>query len=199
MENQALDRRQMLTLTTKGAMALAAVGTIPLMEGCNAQQWIATALADLPTIIQIVTSILGIVAAARGTVDPGLLATVTTVGTQVQSDLQLANTLVAGYQTAAASAQPGILGKIDAALTTALNNLNSILVAFRVGNSTLEATIAAALGASITIVLAIQALIPPPPAAAVARVKLANPTNQSDAMKTAYNLIVGKNYPNAVI
>lgn len=199
MEIKNLDRRQMLSLTTKGAVALAAVGTIPLMEGCNADQWIAVALADLPTILQIVTSILGIVSASKGTIDPTLLTDVTNFGNEATKDLQLAQNLVASYKVAVSSAKPGILSQIDAAMSLALTSLNSILNVFHVSDTVLEATIAAALGASITIVLAIQALIPPPPAAPVTRVSLGNPKNQTTAMKTAYNLIVRHNYPKAVI
>lgn len=195
----AIDRRDWMTKTTKGAVAVAVIGTVPLMEGCSADQWIATALADLPTILQIITSILGIVSAASGGVDPGSLILVNRLGAEAKTDLQLAQTLIASYKAAASSAKPGILTKIDAALGTALGSLDSILTAFHTSNTTLATTIAAALGSSITIILAIQALIPAPPAATAARASLHNEKNQSAAMKTAYNLLVAKNYPNAII
>jgi hypothetical protein len=159
-----------------------------------------TALADLPTILQIVTSILSIVSATQGgVVSASVLATVNKYGDEAKSDLQTAQTLITSYQAAASSAKPGILGQIDAALIASENNLNAILTAFHVSDTTLEATIAAALGSAITIVLAIQLLIPPPPAAPATRLAMAKPSDQSAAMKAAYNLIVGKNYPSAVV
>lgn len=193
---QKLDRRQMISLSAKGAAGVALVGTLPALEGCNTQQWIQIVLADLPTILQIVTSILGIVSAAGVAVDPGTLLKVNKVGAEVKTDLQLAQTLVTAYQ---ATPTPTILAKIDAALTTALTGLQSILTAFHVKDGTLQATISAALGAAITIVLAIQALIPPPPQAPTSRVSLKNPKDQSAVMKAAFNDIVGTNYPSAVI
>lgn len=196
---QTINRRQMLSATAKGAVAATVLGSVVGIEGCNAQQWIATALADLPTILQIVTSILSIVSASKGTIDAGLLTEVNQYGAEVKKDLQLAQTLITSYQTAGATARAGLLGQIDAALNTATGNLNSILTAFHVSDPTLEATISASLGAAITMVLAVQSLMPPPPAAAAVRLSLHNATDQSAAMKQAFNLIVQRNYPSAVI
>jgi hypothetical protein len=201
MDNvMVLDRRQMLTLTAKGAMAATLLGSVAEMEGCNAQQWIATALADLPAILQVITSIVGIVAAAKGGAVPqAVLDTVNRLGGEAKTDLQLAQTLVTQYQTAAASAKPDLLSKIDVALNDGLGSLQGILTAFHVNDTTLEATIAAALGSAITVVLAIQALIPAPPAATSSRKALGSSSNQSPAIKQAFNLIIGKAYPNAII
>ncbi|SRR6266566_3808993 len=199
MEIQSLNRRQMFVLTAKGTLVAAAASTLPLIESCNTQQWVSIALADLPTLIQIITSILSITSVAKVGVDPSLLTDVNKYGAEVQKDLQLAQSLIMGYQSVASSAKPGNLAQIDAALAAALNNLNSILGAFHVSDQALEATIAASLGAAITMVLAIQALVPAPSAAPAVRVSLSNAQDQSSAMKAAFNLIVGKNYPSAVI
>jgi len=117
----------------------------------------------------------------------------------VKKDLQLVQSLIASYQTAAGTSKPGYLVQIDAALNTCLGNLTAIMGAFHVSDQTLEATIAAALGAAITVTTAIQALIPAPSLASASRVALNNPKDQSEAMKTAFNLIVKKSYPTAVI
>lgn len=199
MATQALDRRQMFGLTAKGAVLALAVSSTATLEGCNAQQWLSLALADLPTILQVVTSIISIVGATQGSVQGPLLAEVNKYGAEAQNDLKNAQTLLAQYQTASSSAKPGILSKIDVALTVTQNNLSTILTDFHVVDQTLESTVAAALGAAITMVVAIQALIPPPPAAQTARMAIQNNKDQSAAMKQAYNLIVGKNYPKAAI
>jgi hypothetical protein len=100
-----------------------AIGTVTV-GGCNATQVqadIQKVIALLPTAVQIAGSILNIVAAAEGNSAPSsaLLATVQNASGQIRTDLTLANSLVAQYQTDLASAPAGVLGKIDAAFEAA--------------------------------------------------------------------------------
>jgi hypothetical protein len=195
---KTMNRREMLVATGTGGVALATVG----LEGCNANQWITTALADLPTILQIITSIIGIVAAA-GAVPANLIAKVNQWGNDAKTALETAQNVITSYQTAQSTAKPGMLAEIDSALSAALANLTSILNVFQVGGDlTLESVIAAALGSAITAVLAIEALVPAPPAPAAKKVRLMTAQkaqNGSAIMREAYNLIVGERYPNSVV
>jgi hypothetical protein len=186
-----MNRREMLKATGTTGLALATVGAA---EGCNASQWIQTALTDLPTILQIITSILAVAGVNAS-------AQVTEYGNEAKNDFTTAQSIIASYNAAASSAKPGLLGQIDAALSAGLANLSGILNAFHVNDQTLESTIAAAVGAAMTAVLAIQSLVPAPPAASAKRVALAKATqNNGDVvLRQAYNLIVAAHYPQAVI
>jgi len=143
-----------------------------VVSGCTTS-WITTAINDIPVVVQIVTSILQIVAAASGKgADPTMIAQVGNIGQQAQSDLQLLNSLVSQYQSASAAAKPGLLNQIDAALTTAQGNLNQILVAFHVNDPALQATIAGSVGLALSALLEIQSLIPPAPNAPATRMAI---------------------------
>lgn len=132
--------------------------------GCSAA-WIQTALNDLPILVQIAQSILGIVSAAqgKGQIDPAMATQVQTITGQVKDSLVLLQNLVNSYQSASASARSGILSQIDSALTAVQGNLNAIMSAFHINNPALQATISTAVGLSLSVLLAIQSLVPPPP------------------------------------
>jgi hypothetical protein len=181
-----MTRREMLKATGTTGLALATVGAA---ESCNASAWIQTALTDLPTILQIITSILAVAGVNAS-------AQVTEYGNEAKNDFTTAQNIIASYNAAASSAKPGLLGQIDAALSAGLANLSGILNAFHVNDQTLESTIAAAVGAAMTAVLAIQSLVPAPPAASAKRVALAKATqNNGDVvLRQAYNLILGSRY-----
>lgn len=199
-----MDRRRMLSLAGKAAAFGGIVATVPAMEGCSANAWIQTALNDLPIIVQIITNILQIITAAGGNIPPVVLTQVSQWGTEVQTDLKNAQQFVSDYQTAAGSAKPGIIGKIQVALSTAQTDLGFILEAFHVTDTTLQATISAAIGSAITIVLAIETLIPAAPTPAPAAVTATaatqpRPADERAAMKESFNLIVGRHYPASII
>lgn len=173
-----MNRRQML-VAGSGGLALATVG---LGEGCNAASWIQTALNDLPIVVQIAESIISIVAAAQGSADPAALGVAQTAANAAKQALLEAQSFVAQYNSTKTGT---LLGNIDAALTTAQSQLGAILAALHITNQTLAATLAAAIGSGLTIVVAIQALVPAPPAATSARAALH--TSTMSAIKTAYN------------
>jgi hypothetical protein len=185
-----MNRREMLVATGTGGVALATVG----LEGCSASQWIQTALTDLPTILQILTSILAVAGVNAG-------PQVAEYGNEAKADLQTAQSVIAAYKAAAAANKPGLLGQIEAALSAAQANLSGILTVFHSTDDTLAKTIAASVGAALTALLAIQSLIPAPPAATARRMTLAKSAQKdgNEVIKEAFNLIVGRNYPSAVI
>lgn len=183
MTNPTMTRR---ALIQRGALtgALAISASSLALEGCNASQWIATALNDLPIILQIDESIISIVGAAKGGTDPNIIAQAEAAAAQAKQALTEAQAFIQQYQ---ANATPGLLSQIDAALTTAQSQLGSILTVLHITNTQLQATLAAGIGSALTIVVAIQALVPPPPAASAKRVALHSASNQSASMKQAYN------------
>lgn len=196
-----MNRREWLSTGGKAALVSAAAVSAVGMEGCNAEQWIQTALADLPTIVQIVTSILSIASAAQGGVPASVLAQVNAYSTEAKNALTTADSVIQSYKAAQASARPGLLGQIDSALVAAQTNLSNILSVFQVTDQTMQATVAAAVGSAITVILAIQALVPAPPSTSQHRHALQASAKKDGnyVIKSAYNLIVGKNYPQAVL
>jgi hypothetical protein len=176
-----ISRRQAVTI---GA---ASIFTLPIIEGCNAAEWVQTALNDLPTILSIAESIIQIVAAAQGAANPGALALAQKAAAQVQSDLQLVQTLIQGYN--ASATKNSDLQKIDAALLDVQTNLAGIEGALHVANPAIQAAISAGVSSALVIVVALQSLIPAPSNASAARLELAKakPANHSVTIKAGYN------------
>jgi hypothetical protein len=165
--------------------------------GCSAA-WIQTALNDLPVLVQIAESILGIVAAAKGNgqIDPGMASQIQSIANQVKTDLMTIQSLVASYQAADATSKPGILGSIDTALGAVQSNLSSILSAFHVSSPVLQATISAAIGLAITTVLAIMSLVPPAPTptpVAMAARRVPTKPPKPAELRAAYNQVLTVN------
>jgi hypothetical protein len=79
---------------------------------------------------------------------------------QAQTDLVTIKGLIAQYQAAAASAQPGILNEIIAVVGTTNTNLSSILTALHVTDATTQARIAAVFAAITDMLTAIVNLVP---------------------------------------
>lgn len=176
-----MNRREMLVATGTGAVALATVGA---GEGCNATQWITTVLNDLPTVLQVISSIIAIIGAAQGSVEAAALAVAQKAAADATAALKAAQAFVTQYQ---ANAQPGLLNQIDDALSTAQAQLGSILGVLHINNQTLQATLAAGIGAALTAIVAIQALVPPPPAATSARLAMHKVSDNSAVIKRGFN------------
>jgi hypothetical protein len=190
-----------------GSAILAIVLSAVLVEsGCNVN-WINMAVGDIPVVLDIVTSILGIVAIAqgKGQADPGMVAEVQNIGAQAKADLTTVQKLVNDYKTAATADKPGVLGKIDAALSAAKKDLEGILVAFHVKDATTQTAIASGVGLAIATVDAIYSLLPPAPPSTIvpnARAAKKSPPHQPrkpEDLKNEYNAIVSPDFPDAVI
>lgn len=182
--NPTLTRR---ALITKGAAASVLLGTAGSLTACNASDWINIALKDLPIVLQIALSIISMVGAASGSANAGEAAIAEAAAAEAKRDLELALQFVKDYQS---HNDPGLLGKIDDLLLAVQSSLGSILSAFHVHNQVLAATIAAAIGSAITVVVAIQSLVPAPPAASAARKAMGAPKDHSHSIKKAYNEVV---------
>ncbi|SRR6266403_695784 len=165
-----------------------------VVNGCVVKpEWVKTALDDLPVIIQVVTSVIGMVAAAqsKGQAEPAMVSQMQVISAQVQSDLKLLQSLVNDYQSADAAKKPGILSKADTLLATVQKNLSSLLAAFHVNDVALQTTITSSIGLALTTLLAIQSFLP---ASSSARrtTRPIKPMSSRD-LKAAINGIVNSN------
>lgn len=172
---------------------LAIVLALAMLTSACSTSWISVAVADLPVLVQIATSILGIVSAAqgKGAVDPALAAKVASVGAEVQTDLQKLQSLVDAYKVAPDAGKPAILAEISKLLGVVQSQLSDVLSAFHVKDASLQAAVAGSVALALTTILAIQSLLPPSPAAKVARVAVKPPS--AKALKASFNSLVSAN------
>ena len=200
----------MKTRLGKGLLGLT-LSALLVLSGCS-MNWLNTAIGDLPVVIQIVTSTMGIVATIQGkdpATDP-MIKEVTDIGAQAKKDLETAQSLINDYKNASATDKPGVLGKIDAALSAVQKDLQAILTAFHVKDTATQTAIAAGIGLALTTVQAIYSLLPATPAAPTTTMPTgaeAKPVPKTAAheppkpkdLKATYNALVSANFPNAKI
>jgi hypothetical protein len=75
--------------------------------------------------------------------------------------------LVAQYETDLASAPAGVLGKVDAAIADAQQNMGAILSAVHIANPAVVAAVNSAIASVQTVILALIAILPTPATAAL--------------------------------
>lgn len=159
-----MDRRQFI----RGSALVAAATTTSLVSlGCSTD-WISTAIQDLPTAENIVQSLAAIIAAATGNalIVPAVSALIDAAIKSVSLGLSTLQSLITGYKV---TKDGSILDKIDAALTDLQSNLSSIFEIAGIKNTSLQTAIFTAVGLLISVVSAIQTLIPAAPAASSLR------------------------------
>lgn len=146
------------SLLSIGTAALASTASFTL-AGCD---WETTVLDDLPTVVSIVQTIIQVVASATGN---GV------IGTEASQVLTIAATVLSASITAfqaavtafkAAKGTNGTLAGVIAALQSAQVGVQGVINALPGGTipSNVSMIIAAGIGTVITILSAIQALIP---------------------------------------
>ena len=110
------------------------------------------------TALPAITSILGMAGVGLA---PGTLAKVQGIITQAQNDFQnVVLPLIAKYQTAEASAQPGILSQLEVAVTSLSSQLSTLLPALHVDDPAKQAAIEQLVGPLVQEVTALEQLIP---------------------------------------
>lgn len=173
-----------------------------VVSGCN-MNWLATAISDIPVVLQIVTSVISVidVAKGKGTISPGEAIPIENAAAQVKNDLVLLQAAVQQYKVAEASAKPGIQGKIDSLLTVVQTDLQAILSAAHISNPATLTAVTLSVQLAITTIMAIQSLIPLQPVAGGAKTaRLAHPPMSAKQLKREQNRIVTSNgYPEAAI
>jgi hypothetical protein len=144
-----------------GAAGLAVVLCCTIfMEGCSTA-WIGEAEEIVAALIPAAANILTLVATLEGKgVSAGDLATIQSAGTQAGADLQLIQSLMAAYEKADPSAQPGILHQIATAIGTVESNLTNLLPALHIKDATTQAKITAVVGIVLAEVQSLAGMIP---------------------------------------
>lgn len=151
-----MNRRQLLKVgTAASAVALITPGVL-LTTGCDTS-WIATAVDDIPTISNVIGSVLAIVALGNPSLSPDVAAAINFGLSAASAALVTVQALITGYKT---SKDATVLAKIDAALTDVQTNLASVLSAAHIKDAALQATIATGISLAISVVSTIQLLIP---------------------------------------
>jgi len=153
-----MNRREFTGHLVAGA---ALVATATAIEGCAVPSWVNTAIADLPTILNIVTTVATIVADAvtGGALTPAIAAIIATATAAVNVAIPVIQQLIKDYQ---ANPTAGIIENIKTALLDVQNQLGQILTAAHVLNATLRAVITTAMGLAIGVITAILSLLPAP-------------------------------------
>jgi hypothetical protein len=153
-----MNRREFTGHLVAGA-ALVAVGAS--IEGCAVPSWVNTAISDLPTILNIATTVATIVAdaATGGALTPAIAAIIATATAAVNVAIPVIQKMIADYQ---ANPTAGIIDNIKTALLDVQNQLGQILTAAHVVNATLRAVITTSMGLAIGVITAILSLLPAP-------------------------------------
>ena len=152
-----MDRRQLLKVTSAATVALAVTGPMLMSTGCSTT-WVTTAINDLPTIQGISESILAIVALGDPALTPVITLAIEGAFKLAMAALATTQALITDYK---ASPNTTTLGKIDAALTDLQQNLSQVLQVAQIKNAALQATIATGVALALSVISAIQLLIPP--------------------------------------
>lgn len=179
--------RHITKVTLVGILAAALI-----VSGCSTA-WIQTAINDAPIVLQIVVSILSIA-------DVAAVPVAQSAGAQAKSDLALLQQYLADYKAAQANSteQVTALRNIQAGLTAATNDINAILAAVHIADPKKQQAIEGGLNVALTVIMAIESLIPAPvpgPVAARQRVSGAPALLKPSEVKRTFNVIVGPQYP----
>lgn len=148
-----LNRREMLKVGGFAGITAVAISAPVFLTGCSASTWLQIAIADLPTITKIVTTILAI----AGATSPGVAAAIQVGVTAVQTGIALVQQLIADYK---ANPSASLIQKIESTLNDIQSQLGTILAAAHIENTVLVATITGLVGLAVTAVTAILSLIP---------------------------------------
>lgn len=131
-----------------------------IWSGCSTN-WISEGEEIVSALIPAAANIVALVAALQGkTVSAADMNTIQNAGTQAGADLQLIQSLIAAYQKADASAQPGILNQIQVAIGTTQANLQGLLPALHLKDAATEAKITAMVGIVLSEVESLAAVVP---------------------------------------
>ena len=130
------------------------------LAGCSTE-WIGQAEQIVAALIPAAANIVTLVAALEGKgVSTADLQTVQNAGTQAGADLQLIQSLVAAYEKADASAQPGILNQIESAIAATQANLQGLLPSLHIKDAATQAKITAVVGIVLSEVESLAAIVP---------------------------------------
>jgi hypothetical protein len=143
----------------KALMAALLIGTLTLTACSTA--WISEAEQIVAALVPAMANLLTLVATLEGkNISAADLQTIQSAGAQAGADLQLLQSLVGEYEKADASAQPGLLNQIQAAMSAVQLTLNGLLPALHITDVATQAKITALVGLLISEVESMAAVVP---------------------------------------
>ncbi len=143
----------------KVVLALILSGTM-VWTGCTTN-WISEGEEIVSVLIPAATNIVAVVAALAGkAVSTADVQAIQAAGSQAEAGLQLIQSLMAAYEKADASAQPGILSQIETAINAVQNNLQNLLLALHIKDAATQAKITAVVGLVLSEVQSLAAIVP---------------------------------------
>jgi hypothetical protein len=163
-----------------------------LMAGCG--DWESTASSILTLLGPAIQSLIAILAAFGVGVSQDVVSTFNSWAQQFQTALVNIKALIASYKAAAASAQPGILNDIQAAVAALTANLGPIMSSLHITDPNSQAKFEAAVGAVTSFVAALAALIPAVASATTPekeRALGAKATESTKTFRSAFNAAAG--------
>jgi hypothetical protein len=123
--------------------------------------WIGEAEQIVAALVPAAANIVALVAALQGkSVSASDLETIQNAGAQAGADLQLLQSLIATYQKADATEQPGILNQIQAAINAAQVTMGGLLPALHIKDAATEAKITAVVGIVLSEIQSLAAIVP---------------------------------------
>lgn len=143
------------------------------VAGCNTSQVeadIQKVLSEIPTALDIVTSIITIISASKDGTNVALVQQATAIAGQVSSDLKLASAILSQYKANLAGAPPTVIAQLDAAVAAAQTNLGSILTALHITDSKATEAIGFAVAGVQGVILGLESILPAKAAADFPRV-----------------------------
>jgi hypothetical protein len=130
------------------------------MAGCSTA-WIGEAEEIVAALIPAAGNIVALVAAVQGKgVSANDMQTIQNSGAQAAADLQLIQSLIAAYEKADATAQPGILNQIESAMAAVEANLKGLLPALHIQDAATQAKVTAVVGLVLSEVESLAAVVP---------------------------------------
>jgi hypothetical protein len=171
-------------------LLIIAVNLLVFAIGCSAA-WISEASSIVSTLIPAAAALLALLGTLG--LGPAVLTAFTAWNTKATTSLNIVGQLVQDYNKAEATAQPGILGQIDSAITAVLNELSPLLPTLNIKDSKTQATItglftdwAEELEALLNLIPVIKGSLTPVPADAV--------TSHEEVMKRLNKLKSAKQF-----
>lgn len=154
-----MNRRTFLKVGGVG-LTVSATPSLLLLEGCpTVDQWVQTVENDIPVIVNIISTITSVVGQATGN---GALTTVIAglINQSVQTLEAGLNAFKDAVDSYHAAKTQGNLQAVIAALTAVQKDVSSVITTLPIQVPAITSIIVASLGTAITVLSALQAIIP---------------------------------------
>jgi phage-related protein len=146
-------------MTGRIGLALLLFSAISGLVACG--DWVSQATSIINLLVPAIEAALGILMAFGVGVSPDVMTQVQKWATESVATLtNVVKPLIESFKTAEASAQPGILTEIQAALQVIVDNLNTILPAIHVVNPDVQQKIMGVIQAVLAETMALLGMIP---------------------------------------